>query len=120
MSIGILEKVKEFWVRLVKDQTFRDRLENSSVDERNKFLEAAGYRFTKEEFEAATLEVIESKEQGEFSELSDEELAAVVGGYVGESSGVLQPMYGVPWWPIDQPEPEPKPGPQPLYGAPSA
>jgi predicted ribosomally synthesized peptide with nif11-like leader len=118
MSMTILEKVKELLVRLVKDRDFRDRLANSSVDERNQYLEADGYNFTKEEFETATLEVIESQERGEFNDLSDEELTAVVGGYVGGTDKVVLPMYGVPWWPIcNYP---PKPGPQPLYGAPIA
>jgi len=116
MSIPILEKVKEFLVRLAKDETFRDRLANSSVEERNRYLETDGYSFTKEEFEAATLEAIESKERGEFEELSEEELTAVVGGYIGGTSRVLLPMYGVPWWPIDQ---KPKlPIARPMYGLP--
>ncbi|NJO93528.1 MAG: Nif11-like leader peptide family natural product precursor [Hydrococcus sp. RM1_1_31] len=116
MSVKLLDKVKEFLVRLFKDQAFRDRLTNSSVEERNQYLESDGYSFTKEEFEAATLEVIESKERGEFNELSEEELTAVVGGYVGETSKVLLPMYGVPWWPIDK---KPKlPIAQPMYGLP--
>lgn len=121
MSITILEKVKEFWVRLVKDRSFRDRLANSSVEERNQYLDADGYNFTKEEFETATLEVIESKERGEFNELSEEELTAVVGGYTGDISKIVLPMYGVPWWPIDNlpGRPKPNPVPKPLYGAPT-
>lgn len=122
MSITILEKVKEFWVRLVKDTSFRDRLANSSVEERNQYLEADGYNFTKEEFETATLEVIESKERGEFNELSEEELTAVVGGYTGDISKRFLPMYGVPWLPIDFWPERPKPPisvPKPMYGAPT-
>ena len=117
MSVGILEQVKEFLVRLVKDQTFRTQLENSAIDERNKVLEDAGYKFSKEEFETATIELIESKERGEFNELSEEEMVAVVGGYVG-TRPIVQPMYGVTWWPwpikpID-------PIVQPMYGVPTS
>lgn len=118
MSAGLIEKVKEFLVKLVKDKAFQDRLETSSIDEQNQFLQASGYNFTKQEFEAATLEILESKERGEFNELSNEELVAVVGGYVGEP--IATPIYGLPLPPINWPVcPKPKPVPRPLYGAPS-
>lgn len=113
MSVGLLERVKEFLVRLVKDQAFRTKLENSTIDERNKFLQDAGYSFSKEEFETATIQVLDLKEQGEFSELSEEELVAVAGGFVGRSP-IIQPMYGVVWWPWPS---KPPTQPQPLYGA---
>jgi hypothetical protein len=115
MSNQVLNKVKEFWVRLVRDRDFRSRLENSSIDERNQFLENSGYSFTKEEFETSTFKVIEAKERGEFTDLTEDELVTVVGGITGQSSSMIFPMYGVPWWPIDG---DPGPIIRPLYGAP--
>lgn len=113
MSVGILERVKEFMVRLVKDRAFLAQLENSTIDERNKVLKNAGFEFSKEEFETAIIKIIESKERGEFNELTEDEMVAVVGGYVG-TEPVAQPLYGV-----IAPKPgKPKPisGPQPMYG----
>jgi len=114
MSVGLLERVKEFLVRLVKDQAFRSQLENSTIDERNKFLQDAGYNFSKEEFETATIQVLDLKEQGKFTQLSEEELVAAVGGLV-KNPPHPQPLYGVvrkPWPtnPIDNPIV------QPMYG----
>jgi predicted ribosomally synthesized peptide with nif11-like leader len=114
MSSGILAKVKEFLVRLIKDHTFRSHLENSSVEERNRFLEASGYQFTKEEFETAAIAILESKERGEFEDLSEAELASVFGGYGGITPikpPIVQPMYGVIWWPVPIYPPV-----QPMYG----
>ncbi|MBV9386203.1 MAG: Nif11-like leader peptide family natural product precursor [Chroococcidiopsidaceae cyanobacterium CP_BM_ER_R8_30] len=115
MSVGILERVKEFMVRLVKDRAFLTQLENSTIDERNKFLKNAGFDFSKEEFETAVIKIMESKERGEFNELTEDEMVAVVGGYVG-TGPIAQPLYGVIRWPGSGSEP---PGPvhvQPLYG----
>lgn len=113
MSLGLLEKVREFLVMLVKDQSFRTQLENIKIDERNKFLQDAGYKFSKEEFETATIQLLDLKEQGEFTELSEEELVAAVGGFIGKYP-IVQPLYGVvrsplPIEPIGRPI-------QPLYG----
>ncbi len=112
MATGILEKLKEFLVRLVKDQAFREQLDNSPLEERKKVLQEAGYIFSKEEFETATINLIESKEQGEFTDLSEEELAGVLGGFVGGQYPIVQPLYGVIAWPPVRPPI----GPQPLYG----
>ncbi|GAB4194893.1 MAG: hypothetical protein Fur006_40900 [Coleofasciculaceae cyanobacterium] len=107
--MNFIEKVKEFMVRLVKDNTFRDRLEEGSIDERAKLLEEAGYRFSKEEFEAASIELLESKERGEFTELTEEELVGVLGGLSLVKYPIIQPMYGVIW-------PYKPPIVQPMYG----
>jgi hypothetical protein len=109
MSVVILERVKEFMVRLVKDRAFLTQIETSTVDERNKILFASGYNFSKKEFETAVIELIESKERGEFNELTEDEMVVFVGGYVGKKI-TPQPLYGVVRPPV-QPEPV-----QPMYG----
>ena len=94
MSVSLFERLKEFLVRLVKDKSFRTELDNGTVEERQQILKSAGYIFSKEEFETAAIHVLESKERGEFTELNEEELAGVLGGFVrGEI--IIQPMYGV-------------------------
>ncbi|MEG4503419.1 Nif11-like leader peptide family RiPP precursor [Microcoleus sp. F6_B4] len=104
MSVNLFERLKEFLVRLVKDQSFRTELDNGTVEERQQILKSAGYIFSKEEFETAAIHVLESKERGEFTELNEEELAGVLGG-LGATVGfdfnlsskepIIQPMYGV-------------------------
>lgn len=98
MSVSLFERLKEFLVRLVKDQSFRTELDNGTVEERQQILKSAGYIFSKEEFETAAIHVLESKERGEFTELNEEELAGVLGGLVGAELSfrfAFQPMYGV-------------------------
>ncbi len=117
MSVNLFERLKEFLVRLVKDPSFRTELDNGTVEERQQILKSAGYIFSKEEFETAAIHVLESKERGEFTELNEEELAGVLGGFVGEKYPIIQPMYGViveP--PIDTSWPPKPPLPQPMYG----
>jgi predicted ribosomally synthesized peptide with nif11-like leader len=117
MSVSLFERLKEFLVRLVKDKSFRTELDNGTVEERQQILKSAGYIFSKEEFETAAIHVLESKERGEFTELNEEELAGVLGGFVGEKYPIIQPMYGViveP--PIDTSWPPKPPLPQPMYG----
>lgn len=116
MSVNLFERLKEFLVRLVKDQSFRTELDNGTVEERQQILKSAGYIFSKEEFETAALHVLESKERGEFTELNEEELAGVLGGFVGGKFPIIQPMYGVVTgqpiisWPPQEPIA------QPMYG----
>lgn len=120
MTLEILEKVKEFLVRLVKDRAFRAKLQTDRIDEFKKAMQEDGYNFSKEEFETATIKILELKELGEFHELSEGELVASVGGitqiYLDDTT--VQPMYGVitrHWKP--KPRPYPKPiDPQPMYG----
>ena len=90
MSVNLFERLKEFLVRLVKDQSFRTQLDNGTVEERQQILKSAGYLFSKEEFETAALHVLESKERGEFTELTEEELAGVLGGFVGAKALIPQ------------------------------
>ena len=96
MSVSLFERLKEFLVRLVKDQSFRTELNNGTVEERQQILKSAGYIFSKEEFETAAIHVLESKERGEFTELNEEELAGVLGGMMSVDGELfIQPMYGV-------------------------
>ncbi|AFY76810.1 MAG: Nif11-like leader peptide family natural product precursor [Hydrococcus sp. C42_A2020_068] len=137
MSSNILEKVKEFFVRLVKDDAFQSQLQNNSIDEVRNILQEAGYIFSKEEFETATIELLDLKERDEFHELTEEELVTAVGGVTGGSGiyGPIQAMYGAvvgdpkpgkDWgWRFPSPLPKPSPIPspwkppvdvQPMYG----
>ncbi|MBT9314433.1 Nif11-like leader peptide family RiPP precursor [Leptothoe spongobia] len=136
---NILEKVKEFLVRLVKDSTFITQLQQRSADQVQSFLQDAGYDFSQDEFESATLKILDLKEQNQFHELSEAELVGAVGGWLRlypKYSGwlfkrpgrfpiddpIAQPMYGVvieppaDGHPVPIPEPPPIPGPQPMYG----
>ena len=141
---NILEKVKEFLIRLVKDSVFITRLQTGSADQVQSLLQDSGYDFSQEDFESATLQILDLKEQNQFHELSEEELVGAVGGWlrrfpsypgqfptkpgkfpIDPTGPIVQPMYGVivepplveP--PIDaypKPKPLPFPDPQPMYG----
>lgn len=136
MSVEVIEKVKEFLVRLVHDKAFWSQLVNSSIDESRKILQEAGYSFSKAEIETASLEILDLKERGEFNELSEEDLVALVGGLIRHDFAkspfwrkplfqvepIVQPMYGVVVDPIAQPmygvvvDPVTEPVIQPMYG----
>jgi predicted ribosomally synthesized peptide with nif11-like leader len=124
MSLEILEKVKDFLIRLVKDEAFRTQLMSEKVEDAKKVLEDGGYQFSQKEFETAAIKILELKESGEFNELSEEELVGAVGGITGTDYGLVQPLYGVIYWPPEEypkplPKPRRKPRPidiQPLYG----
>jgi hypothetical protein len=47
MSVNLFERLKEFLVRVVKDQSFRTELDNGTVEERQEVLKSAGYIFSK-------------------------------------------------------------------------
>ena len=111
MSVEILEQVKNFLVRLVKDEAFRLQLMSEKVEEVKRLMTDGGYNFSQEEFETAAIKILELKELGHFEDLSEEELVGAVGGL----------RYH--WFPKDYPayppypRPFPKPiDPQPLYG----
>ncbi len=80
-----LESVIRFYKRLVKDQDFRSQLETAaSPEECRKMMQEAGYEFTQEEFETATVQILEENKlrdlDDSFSELSEQELELAVGG----------------------------------------
>ncbi|MEH2082908.1 MAG: Nif11-like leader peptide family RiPP precursor [Nostoc sp.] len=132
MSLTIFEKVKEFIIRLVKDEAFYTQLMSDKIDEVIKVMEEGGYNFSQEEFETASIKILELKELGQFDDLSEEEL---VGAFGGLTNAVAQPLYGVvapppppeecgkppikcKWIPKPCPKPNPPVQPQPLYGLP--
>ena len=111
MSLTILETVKEFLIRLVKDEDFRTQLISDKVEDIRKVMADSGYNFSQDEFETAAIEILELKELGHFEELTEEELVGAVGGWRSD------------WYykylrdPKPRPKPLPKPiDPQPLYG----
>ncbi|MEH2036608.1 Nif11-like leader peptide family RiPP precursor [Nostoc sp.] len=127
MSLEILEKVKRFIIRLVKDEAFRAQLMSDKIDEVIKVMEEGGYNFSQEEFETASIQILELKELGQFDDLSEEELVGAFGGLTSTNDKVAQPLYGVVVPPpkdcakppikwIPRPYPKPSPQPQPLYG----
>jgi predicted ribosomally synthesized peptide with nif11-like leader len=128
MSLSIFEKVKEFVIRLVKDEDFRTQLMSDKIDEVIKLMEEGGYDFSQEEFETASIKILELKELGQFDDLSEEELVGAFGGLTITSDIAIQPLYGIVISPpeecekppivkwIPRPRPKPWPQPQPLYG----
>ncbi|MGD1704257.1 Nif11-like leader peptide family RiPP precursor [Dapis sp. BLCC M229] len=130
MSLEILEKVKDFLIRVVKDESFRTQLMSEKVEEVKKVMTDSGYNFSQEEFETATIQILDLKESGEFHELSEDELVSAVGGWrkdfgwkkIFPKYPIFQPMYGIvieppeDEYPKPEPEPLPYPDPQPMYG----
>jgi predicted ribosomally synthesized peptide with nif11-like leader len=128
MSLSIFEKVKEFVIRLVKDETFRTQLMSDKIDDAIKVMEEGGYDFSQEEFETASIKILELKELGQFDDLSEDELVGAFGGLTSTNNQVVQPLYGIVVLPpeewekppiikwIPRPRPKPWPQPQPLYG----
>ncbi|MEH1830606.1 MAG: Nif11-like leader peptide family RiPP precursor [Nostoc sp.] len=136
MSLEILEKVKNFLIRLVKDEAFRTQFMSDKIDEVTKVMEENGYNFSQEEFETASIKILELKELGLFEDLSEEELVGAVGGFANTNDIVARPLYGVVVSPLKEcakppikcipkecakppikciPKPHPI-HPQPLYG----
>jgi predicted ribosomally synthesized peptide with nif11-like leader len=115
MSLAIFEKVKEFLIRIVKDEAFRSQLMSAKVEEVKQALENGGYSFSQKEFETAAIKILELKEQGQFDDLSEEELLGAFGG-LKKLEADAQPLYGVIYWPPEDEYPKPYPDPQPMYG----
>jgi predicted ribosomally synthesized peptide with nif11-like leader len=118
MSLEIFEKVKDFLIKLVKDESFRTQLMSDKAEEVRKVMTDSGYIFSQDEFEKATIKILELKELGEFHELSEEELVGAVGGLRYAWPPREYPTYPRPY-PKPHPKPHPKPypnDPQPLYG----
>ena len=95
-SFMILENVIRFYKSLIKDKNFRIQLKNASnTEEYRKIMQEAGYDFTQEELETSTAQILE---KNGLSELSEEDLELVFGGW------------DIPIIPRENP------GPRPLYG----
>jgi predicted ribosomally synthesized peptide with nif11-like leader len=108
-----LDKVKEFLVRIVKDDAFRSEIESQSTPEaQTELLEKSGYVFGQAELESATIKILELAEQGLFPELNETELAAVVGGSTGLGTISRPPIR---FWPPTSHPPKVHPQPGPYY-----
>ena len=123
MSLEILEKVKNFLIKLVKDEDFGTQLMSDKIEDIKKTMADGGYNFSQAEFETAAIKILELKESGEFNDLSEEELVGAFGGLTFKFPYIepeIQPLYGVVYWPPEEyPKPHPKRWPhpvQPLYG----
>ena len=118
MSREILEKVKSFLVQLVKDESFRNQLMSEKVEDVKKIMADGGYKFSRDEFETAAIQILELKELGQFQDLTEDELVGAIGGFtvsgfsknpididvdidIDKNLPIIQPMYGIP---IDFPE----------------
>ncbi|MBE8965896.1 Nif11-like leader peptide family RiPP precursor [Nostocales cyanobacterium LEGE 12452] len=91
MSLTIFEKVKNFLVRLVKDEAFYTQLMSDKIEEVIRVMEESGYNFSKEEFETASIKILELKERGQFDDLSEEELVGAFGGLISINQPVINP-----------------------------
>lgn len=91
-----IESAKAFYSRMTTDKPFRTQLEQAATpEERQQIMQAAGYDFTSEEWEAAKAQIT--------SELSDAELTGVSGGLsiISDPTFPITPLYGKPINPID-------------------
>ena len=89
--MSTFDKIKEFLVRIVKDDEFRTSVEaRSTPAEQSQLLKESGYDFTPSEFDAAAIKILELAEQGLFTDLSESELVAVTGGQTLDGN--------IGWW----------------------
>lgn len=114
-----LEQVHAFYQKVASDESFRSRIQSvNSKEECSEIVKGAGFDFTSREFEEYTARLLESdRPDEEIKDLSEEDLAAVAGGFIGGVGS--RPIYGLPpnrkpKWPI--------PGDgifRPMYGLPA-
>jgi predicted ribosomally synthesized peptide with nif11-like leader len=91
-----LEQVHAFYQKVASDESFRSRIQSvNSKEECSEIVKAAGFDFTLQEFEDYTARLLESdRPDEEIKDLSEEDLAAVAGGFIG---GILvHAIYGLP------------------------
>jgi predicted ribosomally synthesized peptide with nif11-like leader len=75
-----IENAQSFYVRVTTDEKFRTQLEQIvTAEERQQIIQAAGYKFTSEEWETAKKQILAASDLNE-SELSDAELTSISGG----------------------------------------
>lgn len=98
-----IKSAKACYLRLTTDETFRAQLEQTVRDEeRRQILQAAGYEFTREEWET-TMAQLQASDSAD-GELSNAELQAVSGG-IGIGGGYpplpfpLDPVKPLPFAP---------------------
>ncbi|TRU85125.1 MAG: Nif11-like leader peptide family natural product precursor [Microcystis novacekii Mn_MB_F_20050700_S1] len=92
-----LEQVHAFYQKVASDESFRSRIQSvNSKEECSEIVKAAGFDFTPQEFEEYTARLLESdRPDEEIKDLSEEDLAAVAGGFIG-GFPKLYLMYGLP------------------------
>jgi predicted ribosomally synthesized peptide with nif11-like leader len=91
--MSTFDKVKEFLVRIVKDDEFRTSVAaQKNPENRSQLLQESGYTFTPSEFDSASIKILELAEQGLFTDLNDNELVAIMGGAF---TGRVHPVYGI-------------------------
>jgi predicted ribosomally synthesized peptide with nif11-like leader len=83
-----IESASAFYQRIITDEAFRTQLQNTASEERTAIIQAAGYDFTPEEWEAATADILETAEAN--TELNDAQLEAIAGGILPKIT-----IYGV-------------------------
>jgi predicted ribosomally synthesized peptide with nif11-like leader len=92
--MSTFDKIKEFLVRIVKDDEFRTSVEAQPTPaEQSQLLKESGYDFTPSEFDSAAIKILELAEEGLFTDLSESELVAVTGGQT-----LGQAFDGNNWW----------------------
>lgn len=102
-----IKSAKAFYSRLTTDETFRTQLEQTVRDEeRRQILQAAGYEFTREEWET-TMAQLQASNSAD-GELNNAELQAVSGG-IGIGGSCLP----IPF-PLDPVKPLPIASPRPF------
>lgn len=85
-----IDSANAFYSRMTTDEAFRDQLaQTASKEERQQIMQATGYDFTAEEWQAATAQIKDSNSAD--SELSDTQLEAVSGGVAAQA------IYGSIW-----------------------
>ncbi|CCI02432.1 Nif11-like leader peptide family natural product precursor [Microcystis aeruginosa] len=91
-----LEQVHAFYQKVASDESFRSRIQSvNSKEECSEIVKAAGFDFTAQEFEEYTARLLESDRlEEEVKDLSEEDLAAIAGGFIGSIPKML--MYGLP------------------------
>jgi predicted ribosomally synthesized peptide with nif11-like leader len=108
-----LEQVHAFYQKIASDESFRSRIQSvNSKEECSEIVKGAGFDFTPQEFEEYTARILESdRPDEEVTDLSEEDLAAVAGGFIGGSR--VHAIYGLP------PNRRPIPILRPMYGLPA-
>ncbi|KYC40659.1 Nif11-like leader peptide family natural product precursor [Scytonema hofmannii PCC 7110] len=85
-----IESANAFYQRITTDEAFRTQLQNTASEGRTAIIQAAGYDFTPEEWEAATADILEASEAN--TELNDAQLEAIAGGILPVAAyGVILP-----------------------------
>jgi len=92
-----LENTKSFYQRISTDENFSAKFQGLENQEEFYYAaKTAGYEFTEQEFEDYTCKLLCKGDDlnDEIQDLSEEELASVLGGFIRHFPP-LHPMYGI-------------------------